>query len=448
MEGPDAFCPGLIQLVVSMKYWNREMETLKGDALHALQAKRLRKTVEQALKVPFYQNLLKEAGVGPEDIRTVEDVRKLPFTRKTDLQGGYPFGFFAVPMKEVVRIHTTSGTTGKPTVVGYTRQDLDNWSELIARNLTMIGLTDEDVFQNAVNYGLFTGGLGFHYGAEKVGMTVIPSATGNTKRQIEMIDDFGVTAIHCTPSYAMHIAEVAEREGTTLPSLKTAMFGAEPWSDNMRQVLEGKLGLTAYDSYGMSEMYGPGAAFECPERNGLHIWHDMYLAEIIDPETGEVLGPGERGELVVTPLVKEAMPLLRYRTGDITSFIEEECPCGRGMRIARLHGRSDDMLVIRGINVFPSQIEHVLRSVPEVGDEFLVYVDRVNHLDEMTIEVEMNRSAFTGELEDLTRAQNRIVAALKEALNLRTRVKLVEPDSLPRYEGKAKRVVDRRGDVL
>ncbi len=438
--------PAQFELVARMKYWNREMETLKGDALHALQAKRLRWTVEQAGKVPFYRKMLEEAGVRPEDIRTVDDVQKLPFTRKTDLQGGYPFGFFAVPMKEVVRIHTTSGTTGKPTVVGYTRQDLDNWSELIARNLTMIGLKDTDIFQNAVNYGLFTGGLGFHYGAEKVGMMVIPSATGNTRRQIEMIDDFGVTAIHCTPSYAMHIAEVAEKIGTTLPTLVTGIFGAEPWSDNMRNVLERKLGVTAYDSYGMSEMYGPGAAFECPERNGLHIWHDMYLSEIIDPKTGEVLEPGERGELVVTPLVKEAMPLLRYRTGDITMFLEEECPCGRGMKIARLHGRSDDMLVIRGINVFPSQIEHVLRSVPEVGDEFLVYVDRVNHLDEMTIEVEMNRSAFRGELEDLTRTQNRVVGALKETLNLRTRVKLVEPDSLPRYEGKAKRVIDRRGD--
>ena len=424
------------------------METLKGDALHALQAKRLRWSVRQAENVAFYRTMLKDAGVRPDDIRTVDDVQKLPFTRKTDLQSGYPFGFIAVPMKKVVRIHTTSGTTGKPTVVGYTRQDLDNWSELIARNLTMIGLSDEDIFQNAVNYGLFTGGLGFHYGAEKLGMTVIPSATGNTRRQIEMIDDFGVTAIHCTPSYAMHIAEVAEEIGTSLPTLKTGIFGAEPWSDNMRRVLEGKLGLTAYDSYGMSEMYGPGAAFECPERNGLHIWHDMYLAEIIDPKTEEVLGPGERGELVVTPLVKEAMPLLRYRTGDITMFLEEECPCGRGVKIARLHGRSDDMLVIRGINVFPSQIEHVLRSVPEVGDEFLVYVDRVNHLDEMTIEVEINRSAFRGELEDLTRAQNRVGTALKEALNLRTRVTLVEPDSLPRYEGKAKRVIDRRGDLL
>ena len=429
-------------------YWDREKETLKGEALETLQSKRLKWTVRQAAEVPFYRDLFKKAGIAPEDIQSVRDIEKIPFTTKKDLQQGYPFGFLAVPLKKVVRIHTTSGTTGKPTVVGYTRRDLDNWSELIARNLTMVGLTDEDIFQNAVNYGLFTGGLGFHYGAEKCGMTVIPSATGNTKRQIEMIDDFGVTALHCTPSYAMHIAEVAEKEGTTLPSLKTGMFGAEPWSDNMRAILEEKLGVTAYDSYGMSEMYGPGAAFECPERNGLHIWHDMYYVEIIDPETGEVLGPGERGELVVTPLVKEAMPLLRYRTGDITMIMEDECPCGRGPKLARLTGRSDDMLVIRGINVFPSQIEHVLRSIPEVGDEFLVYVDRVNHLDEMTIDVEMNREFFTGELGDLARVQNKVVAALREALNLRTRVKLVEPESLPRYEGKAKRVVDRRGDTI
>ncbi|MBT8506990.1 phenylacetate--CoA ligase [Methanomicrobiaceae archaeon CYW5] len=429
-------------------YWDREKETLTGDALETLQSKRLKWTVRQAAEVPFYRDLFKKAGIAPGDIQSVRDIEKIPFTTKKDLQQGYPFGFLAVPLKKVVRIHTTSGTTGKPTVVGYTRRDLDNWSELIARNLTMVGLTDEDIFQNAVNYGLFTGGLGFHYGAEKCGMTVIPSATGNTKRQIEMIDDFGVTALHCTPSYAMHIAEVAEKEGTTLPSLKTGMFGAEPWSDNMRAILEEKLGVTAYDSYGMSEMYGPGAAFECPERNGLHIWHDMYYVEIIDPETGEVLGPGERGELVVTPLVKEAMPLLRYRTGDITMIMEDECPCGRGPKLARLTGRSDDMLVIRGINVFPSQIEHVLRSIPEVGDEFLVYVDRVNHLDEMTIDVEMNREFFTGELGDLARVQNKVVAALREALNLRTRVKLVEPESLPRYEGKAKRVVDRRGDTI
>jgi len=429
-------------------YWDREKETLKGDSLEILQSKRLKWTVRQAAEVPFYRDLFKNAGIAPDDIQSVRDIEKIPFTTKQDLHLGYPFGFLAVPMKKVVRIHTTSGTTGKPTVVGYTRRDLDNWSELIARNLTMVGLTDDDIFQNAVNYGLFTGGLGFHYGAEKIGMTVIPSATGNTRRQIEMIDDFGVTALHCTPSYAMHIAEVAEKEGTTLKSLKTGMFGAEPWSENMRVILEEKLGVTAYDSYGMSEMYGPGAAFECPERNGLHIWHDMYYVEIIDPATGELLGPGERGELVVTPLVKEAMPLMRYRTGDITMLMEDECPCGRGAKLVRFSGRCDDMLVIRGINVFPSQIEHVLRSIPEVGDEFMVYVDRVNHLDEMTIDIELKREYFSGELSDLSRVQNKVISALREALNLRTRVKLVEPESLPRYEGKAKRVVDRRGDTL
>ncbi|UUX93703.1 phenylacetate--CoA ligase family protein [Methanoplanus endosymbiosus] len=429
-------------------YWNKEMETLRGDDLDNLQAKRLRWTVKQAQKVPFYKKLLNEAGIHADDIKRKEDIVKLPFTTKKDLQSGYPFGFFAVPKKEIVRIHTTSGTTGKPTVVGYTRKDLDNWSELIARNMTMVGLTDEDTFQNAVNYGLFTGGLGFHYGAEKVGMTVIPSGTGNTKRQIEMIDDFGVTALHCTPGYALHLAEVAEQMGTELESFKTGMFGAEPWSENMRKTLEDKLGVTAYDSYGMSEMYGPGAAFECPEKDGLHFWHDSYLIEIIDPETGESLAPGEKGELVVTPLVKEAMPLIRYRTGDITHIIDDECPCGRGDRIARITGRSDDMLVIRGINIFPSQIEHVLRSLPEVGDQFMVYVDRVNHLDEMTIDTEIKREYFSGELSDLENIQRKIVHQLRETLNIRTGVNLVEPESLPRFEGKAKRVIDKRGDKI
>jgi phenylacetate-CoA ligase len=346
-----------------------------------------------------------------------------------------------------VRIHTTSGTTGKPTVVGYTRADLDNWSELIARNLTMVGLRQGDVFQNAVNYGLFTGGLGFHYGAEKMGLTVIPAATGNTKRQIEMIQDFGVNAIHCTPSYAMHLAEVAESMDAKMDSLTTGIFGAEPWSENMRRELEARLEVKAYDSYGLSEMYGPGVAFECLERDGLHIWHDSYLVEIIDPRTGERLGEGERGEMVITPLVKEAMPLLRYRTGDITKLMEDECGCGRGQKIARITGRSDDMLVIRGINVFPSQIEHVLLSLDGIGQQFMVHVDRVNHLDEMTIEVEMNRAVFSGELSDLARVQKKVTAALHDALGLRTSVKLVEPGSLPRFEGKAKRVVDHRGQL-
>jgi phenylacetate-CoA ligase len=428
-------------------FWNNHMETLSNDDLAALQLKRLKWTVRQAEKVPFYRNQLREAGIAADDIRSLEDARRLPFTRKQDLREGYPFGFFAVPLKQIVRIHTTSGTTGKPTVVGYTRQDLENWAEMMARDLTMVGLSDDDVFQNSLGYGLFTGGLGFHYGAEKIGMTVIPSATGNTRRQIEMIMDFGVTAINSTPSYGMRLAEVAEEMGADLASLRVGIFGAEPWSDNMRKELEERLGITAYDSYGMSEMYGPGASFECEERDGLHFWHDSYLVEIIDPATGEVLGPGERGELVVTPLVKEAMPLIRYRTGDITMLMEDRCPCGRGQKIARIMGRSDDMLVIRGVNVFPSQIEHVLLSLPEVGEQFMVYIDRVHHLDEMNIEVEINRECFSGELKDLAKLQKRVAGALRDTLGLRTSVTLVEPGSLPRFEGKAKRVIDRRGEV-
>jgi len=429
-------------------FWDEKVETLRGKDLERLQLKRLKKTIAQVQNVEFYRKKLRESGVKPGDIRTLSDIEKIPFTRKQDLRDGYPFGFIAVPLTRVERIHTTSGTTGKPTVVGYTRNDLDIWAQLIARNMTMVGLTGDDVFQNMVNYGMFTGGLGFHYGAEKIGMTVIPSATGNTRRQIEMIQDFGVTVIHCTPSYAMHLAEVAEEAGASLDSLKTALFGAEPWSDAMRGELERRLGLPAYDSYGLSALFGPGVAFECPERDGLHIWHDCYLVEIIDPVTGEVLGDGERGELVVTPLVKEAMPLLRYRTGDITLRFEDDCLCGRARKIARITGRSDDMLVIRGINVFPSQIEHVLLRIPEVGSQFMVYVDRVNHLDEMTIDVEINRDYFSGELQDLARIQKKVVKELRDTLELRTTVKLVEPGSLPRFEGKAKRVIDRRGEAI
>ncbi|WP_292370781.1 phenylacetate--CoA ligase family protein [Methanoregula sp. UBA64] len=428
-------------------FWDKKMETLKSKDLEALQLKRLKKTLRAVQEIGFYRDQFARAGISGSKIKSLDDVEKLPFTKKQDLRDGYPFGFFAVPLKQIVRIHTTSGTTGKPTVVGYTRNDLDTWANLIARNMTMIGGTENDIFQNMVNYGMFTGGLGFHYGAEKIGMTVIPSATGNTRRQIEMIRDFGVTTIHCTPSYAMHLSEVAEEMHEDLPSLKTGIFGAEPWSDNMRHTLEDRLGVTAYDSYGMSELFGPGVAFECPERNGLHIWHDSYLVEIINPKTGERLSDGERGELVVTPLVKEAMPLIRYRTGDVTMVMEDGCLCGRGKKLARLTGRSDDMLIIRGINVFPSQIEHVLLRIPEVGNQFMVYIDRINHLDEMTVEVEINRSHFSGELADLAKIQKKVVKELHDTLELRTTVKLVEPGSLPRFEGKAKRVIDRRSDM-
>jgi phenylacetate-CoA ligase len=427
-------------------FWNERMETLKGKDLQALQLRRLKWTVGHAGKIPFYRKLLGKTSFVPGDIRALSDVGRLPFTTKSDLREGYPFGFLAVPLREVRRVHTTSGTTGKPTVVGYTAKDLSNWAELIARNLTMVGLGEGDVFQNMVNYGLFTGGLGFHYGAELLGMTVVPSATGNTRRQVEMIEDFGVTGIHCTPSYALHLAEVAEEMGAGLRSLRVGCFGAEPWSEATRRELEGRLGVSAFDSYGLSEMYGPGVAMECPEKDGLHVWHDCYLVEIIDPLTGDALGSEEKGEMVITPLVKEAMPLLRYRTGDITMLMDEgECSCGRGQKISRILGRSDDMLVVRGINVFPSQIEHVLFSLPEVGEQFMVYLDRIHQLDEMTIDVEMNREMFSGELRDLQRVQERIAAALRESLGIRTDVKLVEPGTLPRFEGKARRVVDRRG---
>jgi phenylacetate-CoA ligase len=425
-------------------FWDKKIETLKPGELQELQFKRLKKTLGLVQNVDFYRKLLSGAGVKISAIKTLDDIQKIPFTKKQDLRDGYPFGFLAVPMKKIVRIHTTSGTTGKPTVVGYTQKDIDTWSDLIARNMTMVGVGKDDIFQNMVNYGMFTGGLGFHYGAEKIGMAVIPSATGNTKRQIEMMMDFGVTTIHCTPSYAMHLSEIAEEMGASFDHLKTGIFGAEPWSESVRHSLEIRLGVTAYDSYGLSELFGPGVAFECPERDGLHIWHDCFYVEIIDPKTGERVSDGERGELVVTPLVKEAMPLLRYRTGDVTVKMEDGCICRRGQKIARITGRSDDMLVIRGINVFPSQVEHVLLRIPEVGNQFMVYIDRVNHLDEMTVEVEINREYFSGELADLAKLQKKVVKELRDALELRTTVKLVEPGSLPRFEGKAKRVIDRR----
>ena len=425
-------------------FWDKKIETLKPADLQELQFKRLKKTLGLVQHVDFYRKLLSGAGMKISAIKTLDDIQKIPFTKKQDLRDGYPFGFLAVPMKKIVRIHTTSGTTGKPTVVGYTQQDIDTWADLIARNMTMVGVGKDDIFQNMVNYGMFTGGLGFHYGAEKIGMAVIPSATGNTKRQIEMMMDFGVTTIHCTPSYAMHLSEIAEEMGASFDHLKTGIFGAEPWSESVRHSLEKRLGVTAYDSYGLSELFGPGVAFECPERDGLHIWHDSFYVEIIDPKTGERVSDGERGELVVTPLVKEAMPLLRYRTGDVTVKMEDGCICRRGQKIARITGRSDDMLVIRGINVFPSQVEHVLLKIPEVGNQFMVYIDRVNHLDEMSVEVEINREYFSGELADLAKLQKKVVKELRDALELRTTVKLVEPGSLPRFEGKAKRVIDRR----
>ncbi|MDD4749042.1 MAG: phenylacetate--CoA ligase [Methanosarcinaceae archaeon] len=431
-----------------MKYWQPKIETMGQAELRELQLKRLKKSVKTVYKnVPFYRQKFKEAGVTPEDIKTLEDVRKLPYTRKSDLRDNYPFGLFAANTEDIVRIHASSGTSGKPTVVGYTAGDINTWSDLIARNLTMIGLGKGDVFQNSVNYGLFTGGLGFHYGAEKIGAMTVPAGTGNTPRQLEMMIDFGVTAIHCTPSYALYLAETAEElDLVDKLALKVACFGAEPWSENTRKQLEKRLGIKAYDSYGLSEMFGPGIAFECPEQDGLHIWSDNFLVEVLDPKTGEPVAEGEKGELVLTSLSKEGFINIRYRTGDITRLLESECACGRTMpRISRLLGRADDMLIVRGINVFPSQIQNVISKIPQISDHFQLVLDRNKHLlDELTVEVELEEKAFTGELQDLKAVQEYVQRELKAVLNIRTNVELLEKGSIPRTGGKAKRIIDRR----
>ncbi len=430
-----------------MNFWQPKIETMKRSDLEDLQQRRLKDAVKRAYdNVPFYHRKMKDLGVTPGDVTSLKDARSLPETRKGDLRDNYPFGLFAVPKSEIVRVHASSGTTGKPTVVGYTARDIETWSDMVARDLVMVGCTKEDIFQNAVNYGFFTGGLGIHYGIERMGAMAVPSGTGSTKRQIEIMIDFGVTALHCTPSYALYLAETVIDMGAVDDlSLKVGCFGAEPWSDRARTELEEMLNIKAYDSYGLSEMFGPGVAFECQEQNGLHIWEDHFLVEIVDPD-GEACAPGERGELVLTSLTKEAMPLIRYHTGDVTYMMEDDCSCGRtSVKLHRFLGRADDMLVVRGINVFPSQIEDVLLKMPEIGDYFQVVVDRKRHgLDEIAIKVEMSDSAFTGELKDLAKIQKKVEAELKSVMKIRSRIELVEKGSLPRTEGKSKKVVDLR----
>jgi phenylacetate-CoA ligase len=415
--------------------------------LEDLQLSRLKSTVEKVYKnVPFYHDKMKELCMGPQEIHSLDDVGKLPSTRKANLRENYPFGLFAVSREEIVRVHASSGTTGKPTVVGYTKNDIEIWSDLMARCFVMVGVTKSDVFQNAVNYGFFTGGLGVHYGIERLGAMAVPSGVGNTDRQLEIMQDFGVTVMHCTPSYALYLAEMAKASGV-LDKLKLRIgcFGAEPWSNEARRELEDALNIKAYDSYGLSEMTGPGVAFECQEQNGLHIWEDCYLVEILD-KNGEPCAPGEVGELVLTSLAKEAMPLLRYHTGDMTYILDENCSCGRTSRkLHRFLGRADDMLIVRGINVFPSQIEDVLLSMPEVGNYFQVFVDRPKHgLDELTIQVEMKDEAFTGKLSDLTGIQKKVEHKLKSVLNIRSNIELVEKGCIPRTAGKSQKVIDLR----
>jgi len=432
---------------IKMNYWQPKYELMERKELEELQLERLKSVVEKVYRnVSFYQKKFKEAGITPQDIQSLKDLSKLPTTRKQDLRDNYPFGLFAVPREEIVRVHASSGTTGKPTVVGYTAKDIETWSDLMARDFVMVGVQKGDIFQNAVNYGFFTGGLGVHYGIERMGAMAVPSGVGNTERQLEIMMDFGVTVLHCTPSYALYLAETAKAKGVVDKlKLRIGCFGAEPWSDESRKELEEALHIKAYDSYGLSEMMGPGVAFECQEQNGLHIWEDHFLIEILD-KNEKPCAPGEPGELVVTSLTKEAMPLIRYHTGDVTYIMEEKCPCGRVSRkLHRFLGRADDMLIVRGINVFPSQIEDVLVSIPEIGNYFQVVVDRKKHgLDEISIQVELKDEAFTGELSDLAKIRKKTEDKLKSVLNVRSKIELVEKGSIPRTAGKSRKVVDLR----
>ncbi len=429
--------------------FNEEFETLPREVLEALQLKRLQQVVQRVYHtVGFYRKSFDEAGVTPDTIRSLKDLGKLPFTTKDDLRDNYPFGMFAVPMSNVVRLHASSGTTGKATVVGYTKRDIETWSDLVARCFVAAGLTKNDIIHNAYGYGLFTGGLGAHYGAEKLGASVIPMSGGNTKRQITILQDFGPTAICCTPSYALTLAEAGKEMGVDMKSLKlrVGILGAEPWSDKMRDEIEDKLDLMALNIYGLSEVIGPGVSMECVEgRNGLHIYEDHFIVETINPETGEVLPPGEKGELVFTTLTKEAFPLVRYRTRDISRIMTEPCRCGRSfVRMERVSGRSDDMLIIRGVNVFPNQIEAILMSIDGLEPHYQLVVERVGTLDTLSIQVEVSEQIFSDEIRAMQKLERRIAKDIKDYLGVTAAVKLVEPKTLQRFEGKAQRVIDKR----
>ena len=426
-----------------------ENETLPREDLQKLQLRRLQDLVARVYEnVPFYRKKLDERGVKPEHIQSLSDVTLLPFTEKQDLRNHYPFGLFAVSRENIVRIHSSSGTTGKATVVGYTRRDIKNWGQMVARCLAAAGAHSGDFVHNAYGYGLFTGGLGAHYGAEELGATVIPVSGGGTRRQAMLLRDFGATAICCTPSYCLHLAEVAQEMGIDFKSLplRVGVFGAEPWSDSMRKEMESKLGIMALDIYGLSEIMGPGVAIECAKaQNGLHIMEDHFLVEIIDPQTGENLPAGEIGELVITTLTKEAIPLLRYRTRDLTSLNPAPCRCGRTFaRMKRVQGRSDDMLIIRGVNVFPQQIESIILETEGLSPHYQLIVTRENNLDNLEVQVEVDESLFSDAIKNLQRLESKVQKNIKEFLGVTARVKLVEPRSIQRSEGKAKRIVDMR----
>ena len=428
-------------------YFLPEVECADRESLRELQSQRLREMITRCYeKVPFYRQKLDEAGIKPEDIKSVDDIKRLPFTTKTDLRDNYPYGLFAVPREELIRIHASSGTTGNPTVVGYTRHDIDVWADGAARALAAAGCTTSDFVHVSYGYGLFTGGLGLHYGAEKLGAAVIPVSSGNTQRQVQILKDFGSNFLCCTPSYAAYIGETCRDMGidTKELALRGGIFGAEAWSEGMRENIEKLLNINAYDIYGLSEIAGPGVSYECPEKNGLHVCEDYFYPEIINPQTGEVLPDGEYGELVFTCIGKEALPLIRYRTRDICALNHEKCACGRTLvRMAKPHGRTDDMLVIRGVNVFPSQIEFVLTNMG-LEPNYVLVVDRVHNLDTLEVKVEMTPEMFSDSVKNIENIERQMAAKLHTVLNISAKVTLVEPKSIARSEGKAQRIIDNR----
>ncbi|MBI4619610.1 MAG: phenylacetate--CoA ligase [Desulfobacterales bacterium] len=429
--------------------WDKEFETLPREALEALKLKRLQNVLKRVYSnVSFYKNAFDEKGFKPEGVKSMDDLKRLPFTTKQNLRDNYPYGLFAVPLESVVRIHASSGTTGKPTVVGYTKKDIETWAELMARALSAAGATKGDIVHNSYGYGLFTGGLGLHYGAERLGASVIPMSGGNSKKQIMIMEDFGSTILTCTPSYALSLAETAEEMGIDFKNLKlkAGLFGAEPWSEGIREEIERKLNLHAIDLYGLSEIIGPGVAVECMEaKRGLHVFEDHFIVEVINPKTCEPLPYGERGELVFTTLTKEAFPLIRYRTRDISVLNPEPCICGRTfVRMERVSGRSDDMLIIRGVNVFPSQIESILMNIEGIEPHYLLIVDRKGNMDTLEIQVEVNERVFSDEIKNLQILGKRIEKDIKDFLGVSTIVRLVEPKTIQRSEGKAQRVIDKR----
>lgn len=431
-------------------YYNETIETMERESLRKLQSERLVNIVKYTYdNVEFYRKRMDEAGVKPSDIRSIDDISKLPFMQKQDLRDYYPFDTFAAPMKDIVRFHASSGTTGKPIVAGYTQHDLDCWSEGVARCLTAYGATNEDIIQVSYGYGLFTGGLGAHDGASRIGATVLPTSSGNTSKQIMLMKDLGSTVLCCTPSYALFLAESIENDPmTNLKNdikLRFGAFGAEPWTENMRKELESKLGIKAYDIYGLTEVSGPGVGGECEYQDGTHIWEDMFFPEIIDPQTLQPVEPGQQGELVFTTLTKEGMPVIRYRTRDLTHLIYDKCRCGRTMvRMGRILGRSDDMLIIRGVNVFPSQIESVILEIPEFTGQYFVTVDRVNNIDVFQVDVELRPEYYGDAMGKMLRLKDRLVGRLVSVLGIRPEIRIVEPNSITRSQGKAKHVLDKR----